>query len=260
MGAAQDCLGVRRQARWSYYRSRYRRDRCPTYFYVSYSKQQWKEMQNARRPWLGMSERLTIKGSPSMAYTDISFVVGQQARMISVKFDVSGTIKNFGASPARREYDMFEVIYFGEILNMFREEDCTRAEDASRGKYIGAVAQDHSMSISSPARAIFPTVELPVEQQLDLLIDMNDRLWPPIPVTSLPASTKPPIAWRDKIPTKIWIVGCVAYQDTFGEMHHTKLLYQSVIPENAPKIPEDADLSNTHIPFTDFVMLDSESD
>jgi hypothetical protein len=74
-----------------------------TYFYVSYSKQQWKEMQNARRPWLGMSDRLTIKGSPSMAYSDISPILGQQARMISVKFDVSGTIKNFGASPARRE-------------------------------------------------------------------------------------------------------------------------------------------------------------
>jgi len=235
-----------------------------TYFYVTYSKEQWKEMQSARRPWLGMSERLTIKGPPSLAFTEMPsmFSGGQSTRAISVAFDVSGTLKNFGISPARREYDTFELIYLGSILNIFREEDCVRAENVSRGKSSGdAVVQ--GTSIGSPARAIFPSVELPVEKKLTTPIAMNPDFLRPIPDNPLlvgPSENQAQTKWTDRIPTKIWIVGCIAYQDTFGEMHHTKVLYQSSISDNPLKIAEDADPSKTRIPFTDFVMEDSESD
>jgi hypothetical protein len=233
--------------------------------YAGIAAAQLRQMRNANRPWIGMSDRLAIKSSPSLSFTDMSTLFGkqgEQVREISIKFLVSGTIKNFGSSPARREYSTFEAISLGDILAQFRDEDCARSEDISRGKYrirntISNPADN--ISIDPPARAIFPSVELPVEESIDLLVDLNPN---PYSISPFPLSevANPPPKWTDRIPHHLWIVGCIAYQDTANQMHHTKVFYQSSLIGEMPKIAEDANPSDIRLTFGDFVMEDSESD
>ena len=74
-----------------------------TISYVTYSQKQWEEMRNAGRPWIRMSERLTLKRSPSFEVID--------APLVSLEGqNLSGILQNFGTSPARREYEMFRTL------------------------------------------------------------------------------------------------------------------------------------------------------
>jgi hypothetical protein len=77
---------------------------------VRYSEKQREEMQAARRPWLGISERLVLRCPPSFSISEPRPLFEGSStpyQEITTEFDVSGTIQNFGTSPAQQEVDGF---------------------------------------------------------------------------------------------------------------------------------------------------------
>jgi hypothetical protein len=65
---------------------------------------------------------------------------------------------------------------------------------------------------------------------------------------------------RTDLPEPGWIIGCVAYMDTIGNIHHTKVLYMSDIPEFSVQEGVLLNPPFSYRPFKEFVMEDSDSD
>jgi hypothetical protein len=216
-----------------------------TIFYVSYAKKQWDEMRNARRPWIGMSERLTLKRPPSFNVLDeesISSLEGHK-NMVTVDFELEGTIRNFGSSPARRQYQFFEMLAYANIRHEFQESSCKFAEGQSTGvNPYPSFLHDFANFSSMPTKAIFPDVSLPIQSQ-------------PMSVGIFPEDTG-----KSVMPHTLWIVGCIVYQDTSGGVHHTKVLYHSVSPRASK---EEVAIYHPLLkwkPITEFIMEDSDAD
>jgi hypothetical protein len=212
-----------------------------TYSYVSYSKKQWEEMRNSRRPWLGISDLLILRRQPS--FDVVSNFNGKIS--IRVEFDLGGTVQNFGTSPARKVYESFEFLSAAEASKIFREGQCIVAVGESTGKnpfpdMLNLGERLDQQIWSQPTTAIFPTIQIPIK--------ISD-------VTSAVFVDGPDY----KFPYPLWIVGCVAYQDSFNEIHRTKVLYRSVISNTGPELV----INNPafyYTPITEFVMEDSDSD
>jgi hypothetical protein len=213
-----------------------------TIFYVSYSKKQWEEMRSARRPWLGMGERLTLRQDPSFSVEEasISSLEGE-TKFITIRFNVAGTLSNFGTSPARKVYvsldtrteDRFTDDFHKDSL--LRNANCTVAESISEEKAI-PYGNGGGILLSRPTKAVFPSVTIPIEEQIytGTFAGANHRL------------------------SGIWIIGCIAYQDSFGGVYHTKVLYSPVMKRNKETAIFNPLLEWT--PITEFVMEDSDSD
>ena len=206
-----------------------------TIFYVTYSKKQWEEMRAARRPWIGMSERLVLNRPPSFSVVKLT---GREDYLVNIDFELSGTLQNFGTSPARRVYEYFYPLQFGNIRYSWMNVSCAVAEAQSMQdpkKQMKATG----VEMRIPARAIFPNVVVPVRNNIahmGIFIDETHRL-----------------------PDPIWILGCVAYQDSFGEVHHTKVLYSSGTTNGSEEVAIERPLLK-YTPFIEFVMEDSDSD
>ena len=191
-------------------------------------------MRSARRPWLGLSERLTLKQQPSFTVTHaaISSMEGE-TEFIQVGMTFSGTMINFGASPARRVYTMMQAYSLEDPKHRLRDIDCNIAEKVSQGEEL-----PYGGTIDAPTKAIFPSIALPIEQEV---------------ITGTFAGTTHQLR-------SILIEGCIAYQDGFGEPHHTKVLYRSVPDSTQPaQIAIEKPLLR-YQPFTEFIMEDSDSD
>jgi hypothetical protein len=208
-----------------------------TFYYVTYSKKQWEEMRNARRPWVGLSERLTVKRpSSSAAFDAVMSSTEGEKEIVVTKFYLSGTLQNFGTSPARRVYEFFRIVQNSELRYLSRESYCKVAGSESRGEN---PFPQFSYFIPQPAKAIFPNVSIPIEDTFDFSMFVGKL---------------------HQMPNPIWIVGCVAYQDTFGEVHHTKVLYRSTVPYGTRQETVIENPLFTYAPFTEFVMEDSDGD
>jgi hypothetical protein len=217
-----------------------------TIFYVHYAGKQWDEMRNSRRPWVGMSERLTVKQPPSFTVIDGAMAsLERHNKMVGVEFEVEGTIRNFGNTPARRQYEFFQMLQYGDIRYDYRESSCKFAEGQSTGinpyPDFPRIFEMFS-SMPMPARAIFPNVELPIKS------------------TRLTMGFFPEDKGQRRMPVPIWIVGCIVYQDPSGGVHHTKVLYSSVSPRTSEEEVAVYNPPFTWTPITEFVMEDSDAD
>ena len=210
-----------------------------TIFYVVYAKHQWNEMRNARRPWVGISEKLTLKRPPSFTVVAPAITgLNGEKEFIVTKFELSGNLQNFGSSPARKVYELLSVIDSPSIRYDFREIACKTVERQSAGQNPFSEFTDYF--IRQPAKAIFPNVAVPIEPSVITFGMFVDK--------------------TPQMPNPLWVVGCVAYQDSFGDVHHTEVLYRSSVPEGARQETAIETPMFTYAPFTEFVMEDSDGD
>jgi len=160
---------------------------------VRYTEKQWEEMQAARRPWLGMSERLVLRRPPFFSISEPRpFFEGFSTphQEITAEFDVSGTIQNFGTSPAQQEVDGFYPWDEALLGHQFREFDCKNAENSLR---------------RTPAtRVIFPSVSLRIASTIQVQVEYSPN--------GISQITDQPL--RTDLPEPVWIIGCVVYMDT----------------------------------------------
>ncbi|MGO8789087.1 MAG: hypothetical protein ACLQVL_17125 [Terriglobia bacterium] len=192
--------------------------------YTKYAKRQWSvmrdqlsEMKAAQRPWLG---------SESFELTHpITFIQINQPGLseVTVTIDYSVTLKNYGTSLARREYDTF-FVQLSRDPNTWQRW-CEMANQTSSGK------------LKDATNGIFPNGERSRNGGTSFAI--------PADVHELGI---------------IWVVGCIAYQDTSGQMHHTATLYRSESPPNvAPSVTSTHPLIK-YAPITGFKIEDSDAD
>jgi hypothetical protein len=211
-----------------------------TVFYVQYSKRQWEEMRSAKRPWVGLSERLTLRRQPSFSAVEPAITgLDGEKEFVIVTFEVSGSLQNFGASPARRVYEFFNIMQYSELPYQSRESYCKVAGSESRGE--NPFPQFGSSYFTpQPVKAIFPNIVIPIQSAtltFGMFVDKTPRL-----------------------PNPLYVIGCVAYQDTFGDVHHTKVLYRSSVPAGSRQETALEKPSLVYLPFTEFVMEDSDGD
>jgi hypothetical protein len=193
-----------------------------TWFYVGYSKKQWRvmdgqlrEMKDTRRPWIGLNGNAQIKGQPI-------FHIMPTNNQLSVP--IAYTTHNFGTSPAFRETNVFTLV----------------PRENSSGPPIlemNRICQsEESLHKDSPGTAIFPAQEL------------NQGLWYP---AMIPKTVH-------YIP-QVWFIGCFVYEDSSRQVHHTK--YWFVSPPSTDRVPvTGAENELSWAPFSSLVLEHIEAD
>ena len=164
-----------------------------------------------------------------------------EKEFIIATFEVSGSLQNFGASPARRVYEFFNVLQYSELRDQYqlRENYCKLAGSESKGENpFPQFGNDYFTP--QPVKAIFPNIAIPIKSAnltFGMFVDKTHQL-----------------------PNPLYVIGCVAYQDTFGDVHHTKVLYRSSVPAGSRQETALEKPSLVYLPFTEFVMEDSDGD
>jgi hypothetical protein len=213
-----------------------------TYVYVSYSKKQWQEMQNARRPWVGISQNIVVTEPPT-------FMVGNAAikgldgedKVIVITLKLSGTLQNFGLSPARRVFTTFEIVESEAVIPLLRDAYCDTAVMKSDLKPRHNKFATLIQSSPGPTKAIFPSTSIPIEETV---------------VFGMMGFENKPY----KLPDPLWLLGCVAYQGSDDTVKHTKFVYRSVIDTSIPEQAVTTKPTLTAPTIRQFVLNDSDSD
>jgi hypothetical protein len=175
-----------------------------------------------QRPWIGISGELKVEKMEFVPNT----IQPHDLEPNALNLDVSYTLDNWGAGPARKVSAGIGAIVSNDPdpPATWRKMACDVGELASKSETI-------------PTFFILP---------------------------------KSPVATSSKshsgIPQKInevrqvWLVGCFVYQDIFGGLHHTKLLFRSVPVANTAPITRISNPKLTATPFSGFQAWDSDTD
>jgi len=195
------------------------------------------EMNAAKRPWVGLSGELKMTRPPNFRVSEslprqIEVLKKSYPHIddpiISIEVWTSWSIQNSGGSPARR---------VNHTLIAYASED---ANDPPTEVKNMACTIGNQMSVNprvlSPS--VFPGSVVPIPEGNEIL--------------GLARGTKSILG--------IWLIGCITYEDTAGNVHHTKIFWASDL-SNAPKpelVIENPPLSWT--PFTRFRLVESDVD
>lgn len=146
-----------------------------------------RQLDLSTRPWVG------IKGIIRFENFLIAPVSQSDFRM---NVNIVYALENSGNSPARRVAGemVAKITSQNALPNEWRSFTCDSVEQIS----IGNPNPDFGTLVVMPKDSI--------EMRL---------------------TTNTPIPSDVKQVTVIWVIGCIAYQDTVGKMHHTKLLYRT---------------------------------
>jgi hypothetical protein len=202
-------------------------------WYACIARDQWREMINARRPWVGVDDKIVLTAYPS--FTPAAEYLGK--KYVRVRFPFSVTIRNFGESPAHDEYDFFATYYVGVMkqgadekmmkFQSFLPPSCSKTDDMG--------TQDHAQGTST----IFPAQTKVAHDSVgDILVPVED--------------------WF--LHGGLGIVGCIVYQDSLGRTRHTKVRFEAAYPDEQTHHTVYANPLFVYYEITEFKLVDSEAD
>jgi hypothetical protein len=173
-----------------------------------------------KRPWVGLNEAVQPVGTPTFHFGAGNY------NYVGMNLNVSYKLRNFGNSPAFHERST--ALYVTP----------TTAGNKPTSQEIQPWMTLACASNAGGRWAIFPGAEA-VEQ------------------------SGGNVSFRTADATEIrrvWIVGCITYEDSFGTVYHTKFLARSVFPDGSQWIRPDLGHSLRYLPIVGFEMWEMEAD
>ncbi len=179
------------------------------------------------RPWVGLvGGRVDVSLPPSFEAN------GDSQSPFLMKSRIAYSILNFGSSPAVREFSSFGIIPSSNPLALppsWREMTCKAGEEWSKEK---------DRPVERPAHLVLPGTDLLNESSDDFFMISRD-------ITEI---------------RRMWIVGCIVYQDIYGDVHHTRYLFRSRPLENAKPVEVSHNPKLTYFPVAGFDLWDTDAD
>ncbi len=182
---------------------------------------QLEQMRDARRAWVGTSQKLELTREPVFMVQELN---GHKQVLMTIHY--RAVIKNFGTTPARREYHNFSGYWAPPNTRFDWRMSCRMLYES-----------DKSARAKSDATDIFPESERVVEDTTAILID----------------------AKVFKVVYNIGISGCIAYTDVYGVDHYTEFLYLPVQPDPNQQIKVTDDPMLLYAPIKEFTLTNSNT-
>jgi hypothetical protein len=176
------------------------------------------------RPWVG------IEGGGELKISGLQIVSSPSSdpdHPVQISVSADYVLRNSGNSIARREFAAFVVYPFPKSTDFpdnWRKNGCEVAEKISVDKFRSAAA-------------IFPGAT--VSNSNNMVINMTAA---------------------EIFIQEFWISGCIVYQDPYGTLHHTKILYRSVTDTTADPIVAIQSPKVSYPPIKSWQIWDTDAD
>jgi hypothetical protein len=207
---------------------------CATKNAVNISQNTLKEMQTARQPWVGL-ETNNISVAPSPTFGPST----PQSPFFMIAENTAYSIKNYGTSPAIHESDV--VMSIPDPCRV--GASCVPpTEDLKTWCFAPEGISTHPGAANPGAgQMILPGAAIPIRKTSFLMLD--------------PAKTQHI--------QRVWFFVCIAYQDPWEHMHHSRYWYLSTHPSdpyNGPQTPVPGHPGWTYVPISGLTLWGAEAD